>query len=397
MIINQICILGAGYIGLPTAALLASKGFDVTICDIKNDVVELINSGQIHIVEPGLLDLVETSVAAGRLKASLHLVEADVYIIAVPTPFDSKNNNLVTGTPKPDLKFVYQAAQSIATVAQPGSLVILESTSPVGTTRKISSYFSNKRCEKQDFYFAHCPERVLPGNILFELENNDRVVGGLDPASTEIATDFYHSFISGNVHSTSAETAEMCKLVENAYRDVNIAFANEVSMIAHDSIDVAELINLANFHPRVNILKPGCGVGGHCIAVDPWFLVDATDGQSELIHKARQVNDRKTEWVTKKIINEHKKVPTIPIICYGLTYKPDIDDIRESPALKIAIDLMSADLNVFCVEPNLNFVENIKMLEINEAISQTALHVMLVPHKIFSDIKNFNGKYIDFS
>lgn len=394
---KSICVVGAGYIGLPTAALLASSGFQVTVCDIKKDVVNTINKGQTHIVEKGLNELVKKSVQNNKLRASSVPIKADVYIISVPTPFHKTLTNIKTGTPKPDLSYIEHATKNISAVAPDNALIILESTVPVGTTALVSELIIKDTGKGKSFNVAHCPERVIPGNIIYELEHNDRIVGGITQAATDIAAEFYRSFVSGEVHKTTASTAEMCKLTENAYRDVNIAFANELSMIIDPDINVHEVIRLANFHPRVNILEPGCGVGGHCISVDPWFIVDQTNGKSHLIHTARNTNITKEAWVIEKIQSEHHNNPNLPIICYGLTYKPNVDDLRESPALNIARRLTSDQINVYVVEPNIKDITGLRMMDFETAKTSMALHIILVKHDQFQNFTDFSGKYLDFS
>ena len=397
MIKDTVCVLGAGYIGLPTASLLASNGFQVTVCDIKEDVVNNINRGETHILEKGLNGLVRQTVDNGRLRASLEVIEADVYIIAVPTPFHKTLTNFKTRTPRPDLSYIESASRTISAIAPDNALIILESTVPVGTTKFVSDLITKQAGRSKGLNFAHCPERVIPGNILYELEHNDRIVGGLTLEATELAANFYRSFVNGTVHETTAATAEMCKLTENAYRDVNIAFANELSMIVAPDVQVKEVIRLANFHPRVNILEPGCGVGGHCISVDPWFIIDQTNGKSQLIHAARNTNIKKEAWVLEKIQREHRKNPNIPIICYGLTYKPNVDDLRESPALNIVNKLASDRMKIYAVEPNIKHIPGLNVIDIETAKTLNALHVVLINHHEFKTISDFSGKYMDFS
>ena len=334
----KVVMMGLGYIGLPTAALIASRGLNVIGVDIREEVVETINKGEIHIVEPDLDGLVHHVVKEGHLKASIAPVEADVYLIAVPTPF--KENHV------PDLSYVSAAAKKIIPTLKKGSLVILESTSPVGTTQKIQNLIFKERPELEGhIYIAYCPEIELQGNIIHELKHNDRAIGGIDEASTQKAINFYKHFVVGELHRTNARTAEMVKLVENASRDNQIAFANELSMICDKAgIDVWELIRLANKHPRVNILRPGTGVGGHCIAVDPWFIVSEFPEEAQLIRKSREINNYKTQWVLEKVKNEAlqfkiKNGKEAIIACMGLAFKPDIDDLRESPALYVAQEL----------------------------------------------------------
>ena len=392
----SVVMMGLGYIGLPTAALIASRGLKVTGVDIRRQVVDTINKGQIHIVEPDLDGLVHKVVKDGDLKASTNAVEADVYLIAVPTPF--KENNV------PDLSFVASAVRGIIPTLKEGSLVILESTSPVGTTRKMQKLIFEERPElKGKIHIAYCPERVLPGNILHELKHNDRAIGGIDKISTQKAIDFYKHFVVGELHATNAKTAEMVKLVENASRDNQIAFANELSIICDTAgIDVWEMIALANKHPRVNILRPGTGVGGHCIAVDPWFIVSEFPSESGLIKKSRETNNYKTQWVLEKVKNkalvfkaENNRDPVIA--CMGLAFKPDIDDLRESPALYVAETLQKDGFNVIEVEPNLENCSEKKVTPVSEAIEKADIIVFLVAHKEFSGLK-FKGdkQVLDF-
>ena len=327
---KKVCVIGLGYIGLPTASLLGTKGFEVFGVDTSGHVVNTINQGKIHIVEPDLDILVKSAVQSGNLKAGLKPIEADIYILAVPTPF--KDNHI------PDLSYVEAATKMIAPYIKPGNIVILESTSPVGTTEEVVAHILQESGHDvgKDIFVAHCPERVLPGRILTELVENDRIVGGVDQASTDKAVEFYQTFVRGEVFATDARTAELSKLTENSFRDVNIAFANELSLICdRESINVWELINLANRHPRVNILQPGPGVGGHCIAVDPWFIVARTPKQSKLIKTAREVNDSKPQWVINKVKSSADKYKSPIIGCLGLAFKADVDDLRESPAANI--------------------------------------------------------------
>jgi len=391
-----VVMMGLGYIGLPTAALIASRGLKVTGVDIRQQVVDTINKGQIHIVEPDLDGLVHKVVKDGDLKASTKAVEADVYLIAVPTPF--KENHV------PDLSYVGSAVRGIIPTLKEGSLVILESTSPVGTTRKMQKLILDERPElKGKIFIAYCPERVLPGNILHELKYNDRAIGGIDKSSTQKAIEFYKHFVVGELHATNAKTAEMVKLVENASRDNQIAFANELSIICDKAgIDVWEMIALANKHPRVNILRPGTGVGGHCIAVDPWFIVSEFPEESGLIRKSRETNNYKTQWVLEKIKNsalifkaENNREPIIA--CMGLAFKPDIDDLRESPALYVAETLQKDGFNVIEVEPNLENCSEKKVTPVSEAIEKADIIVYLVAHKEFSGLKlNENKQVLDF-
>jgi UDP-N-acetyl-D-mannosaminuronic acid dehydrogenase len=357
---KKICVVGLGYIGLPTAAVMASRGAEVVGLEIKADVVATINRGDIHIVEPGLEVVVRDAVSNGRLRASCVAEPADAFLIAVPTPF--KDNN------RPDLRFVEAAVASIAPVLKAGDVVILESTSPVGATAQMVEWIKQLRPDLSApgcLSVAYCPERVLPGNVLHELISNDRVIGGLTPKCADAAIDIYRIFVEGACVKTSAATAELCKLTENSFRDVNIAFANELSLICDRlGIDVWELVALANLHPRVNILSPGPGVGGHCIAVDPWFIVDSAPEEARLIRTAREVNDSKPIWVWNKIDqaiaqilseNPCRREGDVVIGCFGLSFKADIDDLRESPALGIVQNVAERfNANTLIVEPNID-------------------------------------------
>ena len=381
----SVVMMGLGYIGLPTAALIASRGLKVTGVDIHQRVVDTINKGEIHIVEPDLDGLVHKVVKEGFLQASTKPIASDVYLIAVPTPFK--------GDYEPDLSYVASAVRSIIPTLRKGALVILESTSPVGTTRKMEKLIFEQRPElKGNISLAYCPERVLPGNILHELKHNDRAIGGINEASTEKAIAFYKHFVVGTLHPTNAKTAEMVKLVENASRDNQIAFANELSIICDKAgINVWDMIALANKHPRVNILNPGTGVGGHCIAVDPWFIVSEFPDESPLIKKSREANTYKTEWVLEKVKNkalafkiENKRDPIIA--CMGLAFKPDIDDLRESPALYVSETLQGQGFEILDVEPNLASNEKRKLIDINQALQQADIIVFLVSHSEFKTL-----------
>ena len=388
--------MGLGYIGLPTAALIASKGVNVTEVDISQKVVNTINEGKIHIVEPDLDGLVHHVVKEGLLKAATKPVEADVYLIAVPTPF--KENHV------PDLSYVESAVNNLIPTLKKGALVILESTSPVGTTHKVQEIIFQKRPElKGEIFIAYCPERVLPGNVIYELEQNDRAIGGIDEASTERAVWFYKHFVKGELHKTNSQTAEMCKLVENSSRDVQIAFANELSMICDKAnINVWELIRLANKHPRVNILQPGTGVGGHCIAVDPWFIVSEFPEEAKIIRSAREINNYKTEWAIEKVKNEAlrfkiDKGRDAIIACLGLAFKPNIDDLRESPALHVSETLKNEGFKTLNVEPNLKKETERELTPTNEAIEKADILVFLVAHNEFKNITlPENKKILDF-
>ena len=397
---NTICVMGLGYIGLPTASLLATKGFQVLGCDVNAEIVKTINQGKIHIVEKDLDILVRSAIQSGQLKAATTPQPADIYIIAVPTPF--KENRL------PDLHYVEKATLAISAYIQDSALIILESTSPVGTSEKINHWIKTLRPELKNIYIAHCPERVLPGHILRELVDNDRIIGGIDQASAQKAKDFYQSFVQGNIFLTDARTAEMSKLTENAFRDVNIAFANELAMICEQlNINVWELIRLANHHPRVNILQPGPGVGGHCIAVDPWFIVDAAPQQSALIRTARQVNDRTPYFILEQVIQAATAFSSPQIACLGLSFKANIDDLRESPALQIVLELAKKNIGYLSiVEPHIqqlpkalqNRQPEIELVEMNFAIEQADIILLLVDHKLFGAISRNqlqNKKIID--
>jgi len=377
--VRSVCVLGLGYIGLPTASLLGTKGYKVHGVDVSPKVVNTINDGGIHIVEPDLDVLVKSAVGGGNLTAGLTPCEADIFIIAVPTPF--KENK------KPDLSYIKDATESICSYVKPGNLVILESTCPVGTTDELVATILKNYGHNvgEDIFVAHCPERVLPGRILIELIENDRVVGGINEISTDAAVQFYEEFVRGEVLATSAKTAEMVKLTENSSRDVGIAFANELSMICDDEgINVWEVIEFANRHPRVNILSPGPGVGGHCIAVDPWFIVDRSPEHSKLIRTAREVNDAKPDWVinrVKRYANKFKK-PTIG--CLGLAFKADVDDLRESPAYQIVRKLKELDLgNLLVCEPNLKSCKDFELHDQATTISAADIVLLLVDHKEF--------------
>jgi UDP-N-acetyl-D-mannosaminuronic acid dehydrogenase len=378
---KKVCVIGLGYIGLPTATVLASRGYDVRGVEINPRVVEIINAGHAHVVEPDLDLLVRAAVQTGKLKAHATPAPADIFIICVPTPTNERH--------APDLKFVDAAAETICSVLKPGNLVILESTSPPGTTERIAEIVARKSgLRPPQLMFAHAPERVLPGKILREVVENDRVIGGIDDASTQACAAFYQTFVSGELHLTDCRTAETVKLVENAYRDVNIAFANELSMFADRmNLDVWEVIRLANRHPRVNILNPGCGVGGHCIAVDPWFLVSAAPEMTRLIKTSREVNTRKPRWVVERVCAHANKFKHPTIACLGLAYKPDIDDLRESPAVEIVEELMHANVGALrVVEPNISSHPKFQLTSIEDAVSTADIVLVLVGHKEFKRI-----------
>lgn len=385
---QKIVVMGLGYIGLPTASLLATKGYKVVGVDVNVKTIEIINQGNIHIVEPDLDILVKTAVGSGNLKASLKPEEADTFIIAVPTPFKETDSNSKT----PDISYVEAATRHIAPSLRPGNLVILESTSPIGTTERIRDIIIELRPDlaaSGKLYVAHCPERVLPGHILRELVDNDRIVGGIDRTSAEKAKRLYQTFCNSNIYLTDARTAEMAKLTENSFRDVNIAFANELSIICDRlSINVWELINLANKHPRVNILQPGPGVGGHCIAVDPWFVVAATPEEAKLIRTAREINDYKPHWVLEKVRNKAARFKYPVIGCLGLAFKANIDDLRESPALEIVHELIKLEnTRVMACEPNINNSFNdFNLYTLEEVIREADIVLVLVDHAEFIEI-----------
>ena len=390
------CVLGLGYIGLPTAAVLSSVGHRVVGVDVNPHVVDTVNEGRIHIVEPDLGEAVAEAVHSGSLIAQLTPVEADVFLIAVPTPFHSGCNAI----PQPNIDFVLAAARAIAPVLRSGNLVLLESTSPVGTTELAASLISElSGLSFEQFNIAYCPERVLPGSILQELISNDRVIGGLTCSAALAGQDFYSTFCQGELLSTTARTAELVKLTENSFRDVNIAFANELSLVCdYLEINVRELIRLANHHPRVNVLQPGCGVGGHCIAVDPWFIAAAAPHCTPLIQAARRVNDEKSRWVIEQVqarasdLEDQLGRPA-RIGCFGLAFKPDVDDLRESPALYITTQLLIAGLNVLACEPNLHDHPTIKLHSLEQVLAESDLLLFLVSHTSFKNL-DLSGRMI---
>jgi UDP-N-acetyl-D-mannosaminuronic acid dehydrogenase len=410
-IFSKICVIGLGYIGLPTASVLASKGYQVLGVDVFDDIVDTINQGNIHIVEPDLAAIVKKSVESGNLRAGLKPEKSDAFIIAVPTPFKTDQHNAKI----PDVSYVEGATKSIVSVLEPDNLVILESTSPVGTTENVAEIICAARPElRGKIHVAYCPERVLPGQILKELTENNRIVGGIDRISAEIAKELYQSFVKGETVLTNARTAEMSKLTENSFRDVNIAFANELSLICDKlNINVWELIQLANLHPRVNILQPGPGVGGHCIAVDPWFIVDSAPNEARLIRTAREINDGKPEFVISKIKDKAREFKSPVIACLGLAFKPDIDDLRESPAVNIVRHLIMDKVgSLLVVEPYIkklpknlaldyeeesqieaaatlenDCVCDIQLVDLSRALNEADIIVLLVNHRQFIDIE----------
>ncbi|MBC2838232.1 UDP-N-acetyl-D-mannosamine dehydrogenase [Robiginitalea sp. SC105] len=392
---HDVVMMGMGYIGLPTAALIAQNGLKVHGVDINPDVVQTINSGKIHIVEPTLEETVARSVEEGLLRAAIEPVAADTYLIVVPTPFKGKN--------EPDISFVKSATAALLPLLKPGDLYIIESTSPIGTTEAMADFIYSERPElKGKLHIAYCPERVLPGNVMYELVHNDRVIGGVDEGATDRAVAFYSKFVKGDLHKTTARTAEMCKLVENSSRDVQIAFANELSLICDKAgIDVWELIELANKHPRVNILKPGCGVGGHCIAVDPYFIVSDYPLESKIIGTAREINNYKSFWCAEKIQSarlqfqlDHGRKPKIAL--FGLAFKPNIDDLRESPAKYIAQKVLQNANNeeYFIVEPNISKHNVFKLTDYQMAYEQADILVMLVAHDVFKSLPYSRQKVV---
>ncbi len=405
MTIESICVVGLGYIGLPTAAVFADAGVQVRGVDIDPAAIESINQGKAHIVEPKLDALLRRVVDSGKLVASVDAAGADAFILAVPTPFK--------GDHEPDLSYIEAAAQSIAPHLKAGDLVILESTAPVGATEKLAGWLADARAdltfpqqngERSDIRIAHCPERVLPGKILEEVVNNARVVGGMTRRCTSTAVALYAMVVKGPCHVTNARTAEMAKLTENAFRDVNIAFANELSLLCEDmKINVWELIKMANLHPRVNILSPGPGVGGHCIAVDPWFIVNSNPEKAQLIARARHINDAKPDWVVEKVAQKAASLKEPVIACLGLAYKPDVDDLRESPAMKIVEKLSERKIGqTLTVEPHISELppslrQSVVQLEdFDIALEAANIIVLLVNHEAFQyvDRELLNGKIV---
>lgn len=409
---SSLSVIGLGYIGLPTAAIFASRKMKVIGVDVNQKAVDIINQGKIHIVEPDLDIAVHAVVAEGYLRATTIPEAADAFIVAVPTPFKGNNH-------EPDLSYIEAACKAIAPVLVKGNLVILESTSPVGATEQMAMWLASARPdltfpqthgENSDIRVAHCPERVLPGHVMRELIENDRVIGGLTSKCSDYAVALYKTFVQGECVITNARTAEMAKLTENSFRDVNIAFANELSMICDQlDINVWELVKLANRHPRVNVLQPGPGVGGHCIAVDPWFIVSRTPTLARLIRTAREVNDSKPQWVIEQVklaisdflqSNPDKTMKDVTIACYGLAFKPDIDDLRESPSMLIAQNIIDFHAGeVVLVEPNIERLPaklaEQSLLSVEQAFSEADIHVLLVDHKSFKFERPKLGKIVD--
>lgn len=406
MTFEKISVIGLGYIGLPTAAVFASRKKKVVGVDVNRKAVDTINRGEIHIVEPDLDMVVHAAVTEGYLRATTDPEPADAFLIAVPTPFKADH--------EPDLSYIESASKAIAPVLKTGDLIILESTSPVGATEQMAAWLAEARpdltfpqthAEGSDIRIAHCPERVLPGHVLRELVQNDRVIGGMTPRCSEAAVTLYKAFVEGECIITNTRTAEMCKLAENSFRDVNIAFANELSVICDKmNINVWDLIGVANRHPRVNILQPGPGVGGHCIAVDPWFIVSSAPEESRIIRAAREVNDEKPRWVIRKVLEAVKKInkKAVKIACLGVAFKADIDDMRESPALEIVKKLITVDgLEVMVVEPNVNndafeLVGLGSLFSVSEAVSAADIVLLLVDHLQFKELptKDLQNKLV---
>lgn len=392
------CFMGLGYIGLPTAIIAAKHGIQVTGVDINPKVVEMTNQGKLHIIEPGMEEMLQEVVKSGALKASTTPEVSDAYFMVVPTPFK--------GNHEPDISYVEAATRAVLPLLKEGDLYVIESTSPVGTTDKMKDLIFSERPELEDkIYIAYCPERVLPGNVIYELVHNDRVIGGMNEASTDKAIEFYSQFVTGTLHRTNCKTAEMCKLTENSSRDVQIAFANELSLICDKAgINVWELINLANKHPRVNILQPGCGVGGHCIAVDPYFITADFPMESKIIASAREINNYKSFWCAEKVQNEmlkfeleyHRK-PWVAMM--GLAFKPNIDDLRESPAKSITTKVMQSCNNaqLLVVEPNVEEHNVFKLTNYKKAYEKADIVVFLVNHREFAELNYRDDvKVLDF-
>lgn len=396
---KKCCVIGLGYIGLPTAAIIAESKHKVIGLEINHEIIDVVSSGKAHFQEKNLNKLLLKVINSGNFRPVNNIETSDIFIITVPTPLKEDNQKI----PTPDISYVLNAANTIMEVIKKNDLIIIESTCPVGTAEKISNLIEEKTpLTKDDFFIACCPERVIPGNILNEIVNNDRVIGGINDKSSKLAKDFYSYFCNGKLITTDAKTAELVKLAENSYRDINIAFANELSMICDElKINSKELINIANHHPRVNILNPGCGVGGHCIAVDPWFLASEFPKHTPLIQTGRKVNKSKTNWVINRIKKEiniykkqSKKIFKLGIL--GLAFKPDVDDLRESPAVFITEKLISENFNVMCSEPLIKSHERINLFELNEVIEESDIIVILVAHSTFKKADLRSKKVLDF-
>ena len=396
---KKCCVIGLGYIGLPTSIIAASNGFEVIGVDTNLKVIDDLNRGIIHIAEPNLQESFNQLIKKNVFKAQSQPSNADIFIIAVPTPFKKESNKF----PTPDISYILDAVNSIIPFLKESNLVILESTSPVGTTEIIAEMiFNESKLDRNNLKIAYCPERVLPGNILNEIKKNDRVIGGINQKSSKAAKDFYSKFCVGKFNITDAKTAELVKLTENSFRDVNIAFANELSIISSNlGINYKELIKIANCHPRVNILTPSPGVGGHCIAVDPWFIVSRLPKESKLIKTAREVNKRKTIWVIEKIISicsdfEDKNNKKPKVGCFGLTFKPDVDDIRESSAIEIINKLIEKKIDLLCCDPMVKAAENLRIESANYLIEKCDIYIFLVAHTQFKSLNLNESKVIDF-
>tara|TARA_B100001989_G_C24517423_1_gene453954 strand:- start:34 stop:1242 length:1209 start_codon:yes stop_codon:yes gene_type:complete len=395
---KKCCILGLGYIGLPTAAIISNAGHYVVGVDVREDIISSLNAGNTHFHEDGLDELISKGLKNKKFLATNSPKDSDVFIISVPTPSIEKN-----GLPQPDLSFVFNAVNSICDVLKKDDILIIESTIPLGTTDKIEAIIKTKTNLNRDLvHICYCPERVLPGNIIYELINNNRVIGGLTEKASNLAIKFYSTFCKGNLSKTNAITAEMVKLTENSFRDVNIAFANELSMICHNfEIDTERLIDLANLHPRVDILRPGCGVGGHCIAIDPWFIVSAAPKDSILIKTAREVNNKKPKWIIEKILEKTNELnksfrDEIKVGIFGITFKPNVEDTRESPALNIALQIIKKKIKVQIAEPNLKSHDGLKIYDLNYVVENSNLLVFLVAHEEFKSLDLKNKIFLDF-
>lgn len=389
------CFMGLGYIGLPTAIIAANSGIEVYGVDVNPDVVAKTNAKQLHFVEPGLQQMLEQVIDNGMLHADVAPIECDAYFIVVPTPFK--------GDHQPDVSYVEAATRTVTPLLKEGDLFVVESTSPIGTTEAMASMIFKARPELNGLiHIAYCPERVLPGNVIYELIHNDRVIGGMTERATDKACEFYSQFVKGKLHRTNARTAEMCKLTENSSRDVQIAFANELSMICERAgINVWNLIELANKHPRVNILQPGCGVGGHCIAVDPYFITAAYPEEAQIIAKARQINNYKAQWCAERVKNamlqfelDHHRKPCVAMM--GLAFKPNIDDLRESPAKRIVTEVMQgmSNADIMVVEPNIKDHKVFKLTNYQEAYDRADVVVMLTAHDEFKTLPWRDDKVI---
>ena len=389
------CFMGLGYIGLPTAIIAAKHGIDVVGVDINPKVVEVTNQGKLHIIEPGMEEMLQEVIAAGKFKAYTTPQESDAYFMVVPTPFK--------GDHEPDVSYVEAATRAVLPLLKEGDLYVIESTSPIGTTEMMANIIFAERPELKDkIHIAYCPERVLPGNVIYELIHNDRVIGGLTPESTDKAIEFYSQFVKGELHKTNSRTAEMCKLTENSSRDVQIAFANELSLICDKAgINVWELIELANKHPRVNILQPGCGVGGHCIAVDPYFITSDYPEESRIIATARSINNYKSSWCAEKVKSsmlefelKNGRKPTVAMM--GLAFKPNIDDLRESPAKNIVGKVLQIcnNADILIVEPNVEENKQFKLTPYKEAFDKADIVVMLTAHNQFKELPYDESKII---